>query len=86
MCVGEGKGGCYFLSHPKGHCIRIKAVLHLNVVFKPLNMGLIEISRSRFKQYKNSSLISQFYVRGNLYKYFFKLLLGCSMGVWTKPE
>ena len=39
----------------------LKAGVHLNVVFPPLTMGLIEISRSRFKQSRNSMLISQFY-------------------------
>ena len=29
----------------------------MNVVFPPLNMDLIEISRSRLKQYKNCLLI-----------------------------
>ena len=32
----------------------IKAGVHFNVVFPSLNMGLIEISRSRFKQSRNS--------------------------------
>ena len=30
----------------------------MNAIFPPLNMGLMEISRSRFKQSKNSLLIS----------------------------
>ena len=34
----------------------------MNAVFSPLNMGLIETSRSRFKQSGNSTLITQFYV------------------------
>ena len=36
--------------------------VHLKAVFPPLNLGLIRISRSRFKQSKNSLLISQIYV------------------------
>ena len=43
-------------------CYSFKAGVHLNVVYLPLNMGLIEISRSLFKQYKNCLLITQFYV------------------------
>ena len=35
-----------------------KGGLNLNAVFPPLSMGLVEISRSRFKQYKNSMLIN----------------------------
>ena len=35
----------------------MKGGLKLNVAFLPLTMRLIEISRSRFKQYKNSMLI-----------------------------
>ena len=42
--------------------VRLKAGVHLNVVFPPLNMGWIEISRSRFKQYKNCLLILLLYV------------------------
>ena len=34
----------------------LKAGVHLNVVFPPLNMGLTEISRSRFKQCRNPML------------------------------
>ena len=34
----------------------------MNVVFPPLNVGLREISRSRFKESRNSMLITQFYV------------------------
>ena len=41
-----------------------KAGVQRNVVFPPLNMGLIEISRSLFKPYRNSMLITQFYVLG----------------------
>ena len=38
------------------------AGVHLKAVFPPLNLGLIRISRSRFKQSKNSLLTSQIYV------------------------
>ena len=40
----------------------LKAGVHLKAVFPPLNLGLMRISRSRFKQSKNSLLISQIYV------------------------
>ena len=36
----------------------------MNVVFSPLNVGLIELSRSLLVQFKNPSLITQFYVLG----------------------
>ena len=36
--------------------------VHLNVVFPLLNMSLIEVSRSRFEQYKNCLLILLLYV------------------------
>ena len=49
----------------------LKAGLNLNVVFPLLDMGLIEIFRSRFKQYKNSIIIPLFYV------------LGCFRNVWV---
>ena len=42
----------------------VKAGVYLNVVFPPLNMGSIDISRSRFKQSRNPMLITQFYVLG----------------------
>ena len=42
----------------------IKAEVHLKAVFQPLNLGLIRISRSRFKQSKNSLLISEISVLG----------------------
>ena len=32
----------------------IKAGVNLNAIFAPFNMGLMQISRSRFKQSKNS--------------------------------
>ena len=34
----------------------------MNAIFQPLNMGLMEIFRSRFKQSKNSLLILLIYV------------------------
>ena len=39
--------GLYFSSY-----LFIKAGVHLKAVFTPLLIGLMEISRSRFKQYK----------------------------------
>ena len=48
----------------------VKAGVHLNVVFPPLNMSLIEIPRSRFKQSRNSLLISQFYNKGCFVDFF----------------
>ena len=37
---------------------------HLKAVFTPPKIGLTEISRSRFKQYKNPTLITQINVLG----------------------
>ena len=37
----------------------LKAGIHLKAVFTPLKIGLMEKSRSRFKQNKNPQLISQ---------------------------
>ena len=42
----------------------IKAGIHLKAVFTPPKIGLTEISRSRFKQYKNPTLITQINVLG----------------------
>ena len=42
----------------------VKARVNLNAVFSPLHVGLTELSRSRFKQSKNPSLITQFYDLG----------------------
>ena len=41
-----------------------KAGIHLKTVFTPSKIGLTEISRSRFKQYKNPTLITQINVLG----------------------
>ena len=49
----------------------VKAGVYLNVGFPPLNMKLIDITRSRFKQSRNSMLITQFYV------------LGCFVNFWV---
>ena len=43
----------------------------MNVDFPPQNMGLIEISRSRFKQYKNCLHIPVLHVQGSV---FYKVL------------
>ena len=39
-----------------------KTIFYLKAVFPPRNLGLMRISRSRFKQSKNCSLISRIYV------------------------
>ena len=36
---------------------KLKGGINLNAIFPPLDMALMEISRSRFKQSKNSMLI-----------------------------
>ena len=41
--------------------LALKGGLYLKGLFPPLNLGLMRISRSRFKQSKNSMLISQIY-------------------------
>ena len=41
---------------------RLKAEFYLKAVFPLRNLGLMRISRSRFKQSKNCSLISRIYV------------------------
>ena len=41
-----------------------KAGVNLKAIFSPLQMGLMGISRSRFKQSKNTLLISRIYVMG----------------------
>ena len=38
--------------------------MHLKAVFTPPKISLTEISRSRFKQYKNTTLITQINVSG----------------------
>ena len=42
----------------------LKAGVHLKAVFTPPKIGLTEMSRSRFKQYKNPTLITQINVLG----------------------
>ena len=42
----------------------VKAGVHMNAIFSPLNVGLMKISRSRFKQSRNPLLISRSYVAG----------------------
>ena len=42
----------------------MKVGIHLKAVFTPLKIGLTEISCSRFKQYKNPTLITQINVLG----------------------
>ena len=41
-----------------------KVGVHMNSIYSPLNVGLMKISRSRFKQSKNPLLISRSYVVG----------------------
>ena len=41
-----------------------KAGVNLNGIFAPLNTGLVQISRSHFKQSKNSMLKTRIYVIG----------------------
>ena len=48
-----------------------KAGVHLKAMFTPLKIGSTEISRSRFKQYKNPMLIEQINV------------LGCFVNFWV---
>ena len=58
----------------------VKGGFHLNVVFSPLNVGLIELSRSLLVQFK-PSLITQFYVLGffvNFWVIFWAYLEGDS--------
>ena len=43
---------------------RFKAGVYMKAVFTPLKIGSTEISRSRFKQYKNPMLITQINVLG----------------------
>ena len=38
--------------------VPLKAGVYVKAVFTPLNIGTTEISRSRFKQYKNPMLIT----------------------------
>ena len=51
----------YFLRQVRGF---FKAGVHLNGIFAPLNTGLLQISRWRFKQSKNSVLKTWIYVIG----------------------
>ena len=48
-------------SNDQQHCC-LKVGVHINSIFSPLNVGLMKISRSRFKQSKNPLLISRSYV------------------------
>ena len=47
-----------------------KGGFNLNAIFPPLDMALMEISRSRFKQSKNSTLIPWTYVVGCLVNFW----------------
>ena len=46
------------------------AGLYLNFIFRPLKIALMEISRSRFKQSRNSWLIQRIYVMGVFWTFF----------------
>ena len=48
----------------------LKTGFYLNAIFTPLNMGLMAISCSRFKQSKNASLIICIYVMGSFVNFF----------------
>ena len=66
---------CLFAGSQRPHGIdlkrvrRIKVGVHMNSIFSPLNVGLMKISRSRFKQSKNPLLISRSYVVGCFFKF-----------------
>ena len=49
--------------------VSLKEGIHLKAVFTPPKIGLTEISRSRFKQYKNPTLITQINVLGCFVKF-----------------
>ena len=53
-----GRHGCNHRA-----CIAIKAGVHLKPVFPPRNLGLMRISRSRFKHSQNPLFIPQSYVK-----------------------
>ena len=61
----------FILTCLKGPKYYLKARVHLKAVFTPLKIGSTEISRSRFKQYKNPMLITQ--ING----------LGCFVNFWV---
>ena len=58
------KGSVFFRRHKKISNVSgkmkitpaVRAVVHLDGIFAPLNTGLVQISRSHFKQSKNSML------------------------------
>ena len=54
------------LKHTSHHFVELmlKVEVHLKAVFTPLKICLMEISRSRFKQYKNPMLKTQINVLG----------------------
>ena len=71
----------FMLYHQMPLKIQIKAVLYLNAIFTPPNMGLMKISRSRFKQSKGASLITRIYVMGNFVN--FLVIFGC-IYIWVE--
>ena len=50
------------LSEGNGVSEVFTAEVHMNAIFPPFSVGLMKISRSRFKQSKNPLLISRSYV------------------------
>ena len=55
---------CIKTNRPTSASLSLKGGFYLKAVFTPPKIGLTEISRSRFKQYKNPTLISQINVLG----------------------
>ena len=64
--------------HSGNPLFQIKTGIHLKAVFTPPKIGLTEISRSRFKQYKNPTLITQINVLGCFLNFLviFRYVLG----------
>ena len=60
----------FFLAGKTAFPAELKAGIHLKAVFTPPKIGLTEISRSRFKQYKNPTLITQINVLGCFVNFF----------------
>ena len=58
LCIGNGFPILDVGNFPNTHSRKLlKGGLHLNAIFPPLDMALMEISRSRFKQSKNPIII-----------------------------
>ena len=63
----------------------LKAGVYLNAAFTPLKIGLMEISRSRFKQCKNPILQTQINVLG-CFVIFFLWFFGIFEGDFSQKE